>query len=112
MQKSLIVTMTYPYFMVVGSLYIQKLMSDGIKFAKTRLEEKYSNQENDSNWLETTPLCPYNDDAFMIRLFVMEGKPPKGYILADYSSGIIEAFAENLKPEFRYDAMSKRIIQR
>jgi len=87
-------------------------MLDGIRFAKNRLEKKYSNQENDFNWLETKPLYPHKDDAFMIRLFVMEGKPPKGYILVDYSSGIIEAFSENLKPEFRYDAMNMEIIPR
>jgi len=102
--------MALSILMVVGSLLVQKLMLDGIKFAKTRLEENYSNQDNDSNWLETTPLCPRNDDAFMIRLFVMESL--KGYILADYSSGIIEAFGENLKPEFRYDAMNMKIIHR
>ncbi len=99
--------------MVVGSLLVQKLMLDGIKLAKTRLEEKHSEQDNDSNWLETTPLLPFNDDAFMVRLlFVMEGRPPKGYILADYSSGIIEVFGENLKPEFRYDAVNMKKIDR
>ncbi len=77
--------------MVIGSLLVQKLMLNDIKLAKTRLEEKHSDQDNESNWLETTPLLPFNDDAFMVRLFVMEGSPPKGYIgrlLFRYNRGI------------------------
>ncbi|MCK4798254.1 MAG: hypothetical protein KAT05_12810 [Spirochaetes bacterium] len=90
--------------MVVGQLLVQASMSEAIKNAKIRLEKKHIKEDIDLKWLETTPLYPCEDDVFMVRLFLLEGKPPKGYILADYSSGIVRGFGENLKSLFTLNA--------
>lgn len=72
----------------------KKLMELSIKKAKDSMHA-----EPERKWLETS-LNGYGgddesekDDLYMVVLFVLEGTPPKGYILADYSSGIVKVMS-------------------
>lgn len=41
-------------------------------------------------WLEATPEHSFGKEEHMVRIFVLEGSPPKGYILADYAHGLVK----------------------
>lgn len=41
-------------------------------------------------WLEAAPEHSFGKEEHMVRIFVLEGSPPKGYILADYTYGIVK----------------------
>jgi hypothetical protein len=43
-------------------------------------------------WLEATPEHSFGKEEHMVRIFVLEGSPPKGYILADYTYGLVKTF--------------------
>ncbi|GAN34101.1 MAG: hypothetical protein DYG83_03405 [Candidatus Brocadia sp. AMX2] len=42
-------------------------------------------------WLETS-LDSYGDKSYRVSLFVLEGSPAKGYIIANYGMGRVTAF--------------------
>lgn len=41
-------------------------------------------------WLEATPEHSFGKEEYMVRIIVLEGSPPKGYILADYTHGLVK----------------------
>ena len=41
-------------------------------------------------WLDATPEHSFGKEEHMVRIFVLEGSPPKGYILADYTYGLVK----------------------
>jgi hypothetical protein len=41
-------------------------------------------------WLEATPEHSFGKEEHMVRIFVLEGSPPKGYIFADYTHGLVK----------------------
>ena len=66
----------------------KNLMEKAIKKAKKYSEQNGGNEGR--RWLEATPEYSYNDDRYMVKIFVLEGSPPKGYIVADYFYGIVK----------------------
>ena len=40
-------------------------------------------------WLDATPEHSFGKEEHMVKLFVLEGSPPRGYILADYTYGLV-----------------------
>jgi len=59
-------------------------------------------------WLEATPEHSFGKEEHMVRIFVLEGSPPKGYILADYTYGIVKIFrATDLRTLKTYKAYAK-----
>ena len=43
-------------------------------------------------WLEAEPKWSYNSSEYLVRLCVLEGSPPRGYLIVDYASKTIKAF--------------------
>lgn len=41
-------------------------------------------------WLEATPEHSFGKEEHMVTIFVLEGSPPKGYIFADYTHGLVK----------------------
>jgi len=71
-----------------------------IEKAKRLAEEWYGCSAGKRQWLEAEPPHSYGDPSYRVRLFVLEGSPPKGYILADYSYRLVKVFSANfLKTE-------------
>lgn len=72
----------------------KKLMEYTINRAKNSLGEGEIRLygEERRHWLEASLICK-DDESYTVKLFVLEGTPPKGYILADYSSGIVKVFS-------------------
>ena len=68
----------------------KKLMENEINRAK-KLLATGSGIET-PRWLEATPEHSFGKEEHMVRIFVLEGSPPKGYILADYTYGLVKFF--------------------
>ena len=66
----------------------KKLMEDEINRAK-RLLIVGSNIET-PKWLEATPEHSFGKEEHMVKIIVLEGSPPKGYIFADYTHGLVK----------------------
>lgn len=41
-------------------------------------------------WLEAIPEHSFGKEEHMVRIIVLEGSPPKGYIIADYTHGLVK----------------------
>jgi len=59
-------------------------MNAAIDKAKRKVEEAYHTKPGQRAWLESNPLDSYESDAFRVKIFVLEGSPCKGYVVADY----------------------------
>ena len=66
----------------------KKSMENEISRAKRMLEVGYGGTE--PRWLEAAPEHSFGKEEHMVRIFVLEGTPPKGYILADYTYGLVK----------------------
>lgn len=66
----------------------KNLMEKVIEKAKRYSEEHGGSEER--RWLEATPEYSYGDERYMVKIFVQEGSPPKGYIVTDYFYGIVK----------------------
>lgn len=66
----------------------KKLMEDEINRAKKLLTISAGLETH--KWLEATPEHSFGKEEHMVRILVLEGSPPKGYILADYTYGLIK----------------------
>lgn len=59
-------------------------------------------------WLDATPENSFGKEEHMVRIFVLEGSPPKGYILADYTYGLVKIFrGSDLRTLKTYKAYAK-----
>lgn len=59
-------------------------------------------------WLEATPEHSFGKEEHMVRIIVLEGSPPKGYILADYTYGLVKIFrGSDLRTLKTYKAYAK-----
>lgn len=74
--------------------YAKKLMENTINRAKNSLEGdiKLYGEKGRHRWLEASLICK-DDESYTVKLFVLEGTPPEGYILADYNSGIVKVLS-------------------
>jgi hypothetical protein len=59
--------------------------------AKRLVERWYGCQPGDRRWLESQPPHSYSSSDYRVRLYVLEGSPPKGYVVASYSIGVVRA---------------------
>jgi len=59
-------------------------MNSAIDKAKRKVEKAYHTEQGQRAWLESSPVDSYGTDSFRIKLFVLEGSPCKGYVVADY----------------------------
>lgn len=68
----------------------KKLMETEISRAKKLLT--FGPGIESPRWLEATPEHSFGKEEHMVRIIVLEGSPPKGYILADYTNGLVKIF--------------------
>jgi hypothetical protein len=68
----------------------KKLMENEINRAKKLLT--FGHGIDTSRWLEATPEHSFGKEEHMVKIIVLEGSPPKGYILADCTYGLVKAF--------------------
>lgn len=66
----------------------KKLMEDEINRAKKLLT--IGRGIESPRWLEATPEHSFGKEEHMVKVFVLEGSPPKGYIFADYTYGLVK----------------------
>ena len=69
------------------------LMDVAIEKAKRKVEQAYHCSPSQRAWIESNPLDSYEDDTFRVKLFVLEGSPCKGYIIADYGRMYVTPFS-------------------
>ena len=77
----------------------EKVMDIFIEKAKKLVER---GEKVEREWLEAEPPNSYSSSDYRVRLFVLEGSPPKGYVLADYASGVVRAFGLSLRALYTY----------
>lgn len=75
-----------------------QIMEKVIGRAKEAVENNYGDRYGGRLWLDTS-LDSYASEHNRMRLLVFEGSPAKGYVVANYATGIVRA----------YDAWDKRI---
>ena len=69
------------------------LMNAAIEKAKRKVEQAYHCSPGQRTWLESNPLDSYGCDSFRVKLFVLEGSPCKGYVIADYGRMFVTPFS-------------------
>jgi len=68
------------------------LMEELIESAKKKVTRAYEGtEETRRTWLECS-LDSYKTNQHRIRVLVLEGSPVKGYIIANYGTGVVTAF--------------------
>ena len=84
--------------------YCGKLsVEEAIRRAKQKCIENYDPQPNslsfrvlgpptERKWLEASPPDSYQDSDYRVTVFVREGSPQKGMVIADYGRGVVMAF--------------------
>lgn len=80
----------------------RKLESDGktrndirqvfIERAKLRVEKNYSCKPGDRRWLAGSPPDSYESETYRVELLVLEGSPPKGFVLATHNAVLALCF--------------------
>ena len=82
-----------------------------IEKAKEKVEKDYDPHGLcKRQWLEATPPNSYRSKEYKVTVFVLEGSPPKGYIIVDYCYGIVKAFTVRLQPLYTYKVENKGCI--
>ena len=67
-------------------------IEDRIAMAKNHVRKVWAGDLNGNRrWLEAEPPHSYGDELYRVRLWVLEGSPAKGYVLADYGTGAVVA---------------------
>ena len=78
-------------------------VEEAIRRAKQKCEENYDPQPNsfsflflgpppERNWLEASPPDSNQRSEYRVTIYVREGSPPKGMVIADYGHGVVMAF--------------------
>ena len=67
-------------------------MEQLIERAKRLVEHWYNCRQGERPWLEAEPPYSYDNPEYKVKLLVLEGSPPKGYILVDYSYRMVKLF--------------------
>ena len=75
-----------------------ELMEKAIEKAKKIAEKRTGNELADRRWIESVPDPSYGSKDYIVKLFVLEGSPPRAFILSEFSSGIIKVFGGAFKP--------------
>jgi hypothetical protein len=66
----------------------KKSMENEINRAKKLLTVSFGAET--PRWLEATPEHSFGKEEHMVKIYVLEGSPPKGYIFADYTYGLVK----------------------
>lgn len=66
-------------------------MGKHIDGAKKKVESAYKGDRRQGRWLDTFR-DPGGSETLRIRILVLEGTPFKGYVVANYGTGIVRAF--------------------
>jgi hypothetical protein len=72
-------------------------MVNAIFKAKLFIESLYLEHKN-PKWFYTKPLDSYNDERDRVEFYVLEGEPPRGFIIANYNLGTVYGFNMQLEP--------------
>ncbi len=84
----------------------KKSMENEINRAKKLLLVGYGTDT--PRWLEATPEHSFGKEEHMVRILVLEGSPPKGYIFADYTHGLVRVLrSKDLKTIKTFRAYNK-----
>ncbi len=78
-------------------------VEEAIRIAKQKCEEDYDPQPNslsfrvlgppvERKWIEASPPDSNQSSDYRITIYVREGSPPKGIVIADYGHGVVMAF--------------------
>lgn len=70
----------------------EKLMEIAIEKAKRMVEIDYRCKPEERNWNETEVGSDHEKSSYRIKLFLLDGSPPKGYVIADYAYGLVRMF--------------------
>lgn len=68
-----------------------QIMEKVIERAKEAVELAYESRHSQRDWLDTF-LDSYNSKTWRVRVLVLEGSPAKGYIVANYGTGSVQAY--------------------
>jgi hypothetical protein len=60
-----------------------------IEHAKRIVEVAYGCQPGERRWLESSPPNSYKESRWRVQISVLEGSPPKGYVLACSESAVL-----------------------
>jgi len=78
---------------VVQARGLENLMLKLIEKAKRRVILAYERSAHtDRPWLEASPPDSYSSPNYRVKVFVLEGSPPKGMVLANYGGHVAIAF--------------------
>jgi hypothetical protein len=48
-------------------------------------------------WLEATPDHSYRDERYRVTIYVLEGSPPRGYVIASWGANRVKAYAGDFR---------------
>ncbi|OFV66809.1 MAG: hypothetical protein SBU_000102 [Candidatus Syntrophoarchaeum butanivorans] len=87
----------------------EETMKKLIEKAKRVVVRRYEGKDETSRaWLRASPPDSYEEDNYRVELWVLEGSPPKGYVLASHGIGQVKAFDWSLRCIKTYDASEVR----
>lgn len=69
---------------------------DAIFKAKVYIEALYP-ESVDPRWFYTKPYHSFSDEENTVKFYVLEGSPPRGFIIANYALGIVVAFDNHMR---------------
>ena len=82
-------------------------MEDLIEKAKRCVEKHYGAGRYKRPWLDAEPPHSYGNALYRVRLFVLAGSPPKGFVLANYGTGTVKAFDSRMKHLFTFTTLKQ-----
>jgi hypothetical protein len=71
---------------------VDKYMEIMIEWAKNALLKHNTGRK----WLECSPPDSYSESEYKIRVFVLEGSPPRGIVVANYGVRKVKAFDSDM----------------
>ncbi len=75
----------------------EKLINDALDKAIALVEENCGCNHGERPWNEAIVRSKHNNDEYDVRLFVLDGSPPKGYITVDCAHGIVRSYGMDSK---------------
>ena len=72
-----------------------------IEQAKRKVKDDHSHHSN-HQWTKAVLISSYGSDLYDIEVYVLEGSPVKGVVIANWGVGVIRGFASNMDPILKY----------
>ena len=73
------------------------VMEELIKKEKKVAIEINEGDHRERKWLEATPLDSYGDPEYRVRFFILEGLPPRAYVIASYYHSRVEVYDSSFR---------------